>query len=110
MLDEFCEGLTGGERWSEGAKRPHNLVVVGSRPTRPTPLGEQHAARGRICVLVTTYHGYMSDLVPLEDKRGIDVAHIRELLALSPAQRVEHMLQVVTRLRAIATQAREARA
>lgn len=45
----------------------------------------------------------------LEDDRGVDVARIRELLRLTPAERVSHMVQVVNTLRSIASRAQEAR-
>lgn len=45
----------------------------------------------------------------LEDKRGVDVARIRELLALTPAQRVAHMVEVVNALVAVRDRARAAR-
>jgi len=45
----------------------------------------------------------------LEDERGVDVARIRALLKLTPAERVAHMVQVVNTLRVIASQAQAAR-
>jgi len=45
----------------------------------------------------------------LEDERGVDVVRIRELLAMTAAQRVEHMVQVVNALEAVSARAREAR-
>ena len=45
----------------------------------------------------------------LEDERGVDVARIRDLLRLTPAERVAHMVQVVNTLRAIASHAQAAR-
>lgn len=45
----------------------------------------------------------------LEDERGVDVVRIRELLAMTPAQRVEHMVQVINSLQAVSAHAREAR-
>lgn len=45
----------------------------------------------------------------LEDERGVDVVRIRELLAMTPAQRVEHMVQVINTLQAVSARAREAR-
>ena len=46
---------------------------------------------------------------PLDDERGVDVARIRELLALTPAQRVAHMVEVVNVLRAVRDRAQAAR-
>lgn len=43
---------------------------------------------------------------PVEDHRGVDVAQIRALLRMSPAERLSHMLEVSERLRAIAEHAR----
>lgn len=37
----------------------------------------------------------MSTLGPLEDERGVDRAAIRELLALTPAERVERLVSTV---------------
>ena len=51
----------------------------------------------------------MSDFGRIYDQRGVDVAQIRELLALTPAQRVEHMVHVVNTLRGIANHAKSAR-
>ena len=45
----------------------------------------------------------------LKDERGVDVARIRELLALTPAQRVAHMVEVVNALRSITNRARVVR-
>ena len=45
----------------------------------------------------------------LEDERGVDAAHIRELLKLTPAERVAHMVQVVNTLKVIASHAQAAR-
>lgn len=45
----------------------------------------------------------------LDDARGVDVVRIRELVALTPAQRVEHMVQVVNTLTAIRQRAQAAR-
>lgn len=47
---------------------------------------------------------------PLDDDRGVDVARIRELLAMTAAQRVEHMVQVVNALQAVASRAKASRA
>jgi hypothetical protein len=46
----------------------------------------------------------------LEDDRGVDVAHIPSLLALTPAQRLAHMVDVVTTMRSLAEHAKSARA
>ncbi len=51
----------------------------------------------------------MAPVSDLEDERGVDVGRIRELLAMSPAQRVEHMVQVVNVMRELADRARKAR-
>ena len=50
----------------------------------------------------------MSDFGRIYDQRGVDVAQIRELLALTPAQRVAHMVHVVNTLRGIANHAKSA--
>jgi hypothetical protein len=55
------------------------------------------------------YHGGVEVSKPLEDKRGVDVARIRELLALTPAQRVAHMVEVVNALVTVRDRARVAR-
>lgn len=47
--------------------------------------------------------------VPLEVERGVDVAAIRALLRLSPAERVDHMVEVVKAIQAIRDHARAAR-
>jgi hypothetical protein len=46
---------------------------------------------------------------PVEDHRGVDVAQIRSLLRMSPAERLSHMLEVSEKLRAIAERAQRAR-
>jgi hypothetical protein len=46
---------------------------------------------------------------PVEDHRGVDVAQIRALLRMSPAQRLRHMLEVAQKLRAIAEHAQRTR-
>jgi len=46
--------------------------------------------------------------VPLEDERGVDVAAIRALLRLSPAERLDHMVAVVNAMQAIRDHARAA--
>ncbi len=51
----------------------------------------------------------MSIVSNLEAERGVDVARIRELLALTPAQRVAHMVEVVNALRSITNRARVVR-
>jgi hypothetical protein len=43
----------------------------------------------------------MSSLPVIEDERGVDVAQIAALLRLSPAERVAHLVEVVTAMRAI---------
>lgn len=48
--------------------------------------------------------------VKLEDDRGVDVAHIRSLLALTPAQRLAHMVDVVATMRSLTEHAKAARA
>jgi len=45
----------------------------------------------------------------LEDERGVDVARIRDLVRLTPAERVAHMVELVNTLRAIASHAQAAR-
>lgn len=52
----------------------------------------------------------MPEPVKLEDNRGVDVAHIRSLLDLTPAQRLAHMVDVVTTMRSLAEHAKTARA
>ena len=51
----------------------------------------------------------MSQEASLEDARGVDVARIRELLAMTPAQRVEHMVDVINTMLAISQHAQAAR-
>ena len=51
----------------------------------------------------------MSQEASLEDERGVDVARIHELLAMTPAQRVEHMVEVINTMLAISQHAQEAR-
>jgi len=51
----------------------------------------------------------MSQEASLEDARGVDVARIRELLAMTPAQRVEHMVEVINAMLAISQHAQAAR-
>jgi hypothetical protein len=55
----------------------------------------------------TAYIGAMTSSV--EDRRGVDVAQIRALLQMSPAQRLSHMLELSEKLRAIAEHAQRAR-
>lgn len=43
----------------------------------------------------------MIDQSDLEDWRGVDVALIRELLKLTPAQRVERMVNIVNTMQDI---------
>ena len=45
----------------------------------------------------------------LEDERGVDVARIRELLAMTPAERVAHMVAVVNAMQSIRDTAKAAR-
>lgn len=45
-------------------------------------------------------------IAPLEDERGVDVAQIRALLALTPQQRVERLVEVVAAWTAIRGHAR----
>lgn len=51
----------------------------------------------------------MSTEAYLEDARGVDVARIRELLAMTPAQRVEHMVEVINTMLAVSQHAQAAR-
>ncbi|MBA2319197.1 MAG: hypothetical protein H0V93_15685 [Euzebyales bacterium] len=37
----------------------------------------------------------MDHTVPLEDERGVDRAAVRELLRMTPAERVDRLIQVV---------------
>jgi hypothetical protein len=55
------------------------------------------------------YPGRVTEQRPLEDGRGVDVAHIRALLRLSPAQRLAHMVEVVNTMQAIRDHSRAAR-
>lgn len=50
----------------------------------------------------------MIDQSDLEDWRGVDVALIRELLKLTPAQRVERMVNIVNTMQDIQTYAKAA--
>ena len=75
----------------------HNLVVVGSSPTRPT------------IVEFLTYHLSVPEIQPLEDERGVDTAQIRALLRLSPAERCAHMVEVANTMLAIREHAQAAR-
>jgi len=45
----------------------------------------------------------------IEDERGVDVAQIKALLRLTPAERVAHMVEVANTMRAIADHARQSR-
>jgi len=77
--------------------KTHSRVVVGSSPTGSTSsrfLAYPYA--------VTTFES-------LEDERGVDVAQIRALLQLSPAERLAHMVEVVNTLQAIRDHAQAAR-
>lgn len=56
-----------------------------------------------------TNYSWLMARETLEDERGVDVVRIRELLAMTPAQRVEHMVQVINTLQAVSARAREAR-
>lgn len=56
-----------------------------------------------------TYSGDMVLASPIEDHRGVDVAQIRTLLAMSPAERLDHMLDVARRLQSLADHAQRAR-
>ena len=51
----------------------------------------------------------MIEAESLEDERGVDVARIRELLAMTPAERVAHMVEVVNVMRSIADRAEASR-
>lgn len=57
----------------------------------------------------TAYHYGMARFSDITDERGVDVARIRELLAMSPAQRVEHMVRVANVMRDVADRARKER-
>lgn len=52
----------------------------------------------------------VSEPVKLDDDRGVDVAHIRSLLALTPAQRLAHMIDVVATMRSLTEHDKAARA
>ena len=67
------------------------------------------AAFGYIRNCQQTYSIDMALASPIEDHRGVDVAQIRALLAMSPAERLDHMLEVARRLRAFADHAQRAR-
>lgn len=45
----------------------------------------------------------------IEDERGVDVAQIRALLRLTPAERLAHMVDVANTLRALADHAQRKR-
>jgi len=49
------------------------------------------------------------DQPDLEDERGVDVALMRELLKLTPAQRVERMVNIVKTMQDIQAHAKAAR-
>jgi hypothetical protein len=51
----------------------------------------------------------MDQVALVEDQRGVDVAQIRALLRLTPAERIAHMIAVATAMRALAEHARAAR-
>jgi hypothetical protein len=46
---------------------------------------------------------------PLEDERGVDVAQMKALLRLSPAERLAHMVEVVNTMQGIRDHAQAAR-
>ena len=50
----------------------------------------------------------MIDQPDLEDERGVDVALMRELLKLTPAQRVERMVNIVKTMQDIQAHAKAA--
>lgn len=54
-------------------------------------------------------HGGVEMPKILKDKRGVDVSRIRELGAVTPAQRVEHVVEVVNVLSAVSDRARVSR-
>lgn len=39
------------------------------------------------------YHEGVAPYLPVEDERGVDVAQIRRLLAMTPAERIREMVQ-----------------
>jgi len=45
----------------------------------------------------------------IEDERGVDIAQIQELLAMTPAERLARMVDVVHRMRAMTDHAQQAR-
>lgn len=45
------------------------------------------------------------DTPPIEDVRGVDIALIRALLRLTPAERLAHMVDVANTLRALTDRA-----
>lgn len=45
----------------------------------------------------------------IEDERGVDIAQIQELLAMTPAERLVRMVDVVNRMRAMTDHAQQAR-
>ncbi|MCO5300889.1 MAG: major capsid protein [Candidatus Nanopelagicales bacterium] len=51
----------------------------------------------------------MTTTSPVEDHRGVDVAQIRALLQMSPAERLAHMLEVAQKLRSLVDHARRTR-
>ena len=44
----------------------------------------------------------------IEDERGVDIAQIHELLAMTPAERLARMVDVVNRMRAMTDHAQQA--
>ena len=51
----------------------------------------------------------MVNTAKLEDERGVDAAHIRALLRLTPAERLAHMIAVSSTMRSLAEHAKAAR-
>ncbi|MEI6230670.1 MAG: hypothetical protein WCP81_08050 [Actinomycetes bacterium] len=51
----------------------------------------------------------MPDTYAIDDERGVDIARIRELLAMTTAERVAHMVRVANVLRSIADSAEASR-
>ena len=45
----------------------------------------------------------------IEDERGVDIAQIQELLAMTPAERLARMVDVVHRMRAMTDHAQQGR-
>lgn len=91
------EGGSGNARTSAGAGRTHDLVDVGSSPTRPTRLA------------LRAYPYEVQGQAPLEDERGVDTAQIRAILRLTPAERCAHMVEVANAMLSIRERAQAAR-